>query len=229
MTGRWVRSWSLIATGLVAVAVAAVPALTSVPAAAATLSVTAGKVTVSARSYESGTACTLSADADSYVARELAGSNFGGATSVQFSSDAVATRRAFLHFTLSGCSPSIPSDALVQSAKVRLTVSAVAAATRTYELHAASSSWDETSITWSNQPGVSSTVTGTAAVSTGAAAGTVVEWTATSDVQDFVTGAATNAGWRISDSSEGGVGTPLLLNSRDASSGTPQLVITYLP
>jgi hypothetical protein len=199
------------------------------PAAAASLPVSSSSLTVATRTYGSARTCTLSAAADSYVARELAGSNFGTATSLQVSSDSIATRRLFVRFNLTACSPSIPTDAIVQSAKVRLTVSAIAAATRTYELRATSASWVETSITWSNQAAVSSTVTSTASVALGTVAGTVVEWTATSDVQAFATGATTNTGWRIGDASEGGLGTPLLFGSREASSGTPQLTVTYLP
>ena len=199
------------------------------PVTAASLTVASRTLTLSSRAYGSAQTCTLSAVADSYVAKELSGSNFGTATSVQVSPDATATRRTFVRFDLTACSPVIPTDAIVQSAKVRLTVSALAAATRTYDLRLASASWVETSITWSNQPAVSSTVTGSATVSVGTLAGTVVEWTATSDVQAFATGAAANTGWRIGDSSESGVGTPLLFGSREAASGRPQLVVTYLP
>ena len=199
------------------------------PAAAASLSVSTRTLTLSTRIYGAARTCTLNASADSYVARELASSNFGTATSVQVSPDSVATRRLFIRFDLTSCSPSIPSDAIVQSAKVRLTVSALAAATRTYELRAALASWGETSITWSNQPAVSSTVTSSSTVNVGTTAGTVVEWTATSDTQSFATGTTTNAGWRIGDASEAGAGTPLLLGSREATGGTPQLSVTYLP
>jgi hypothetical protein len=206
------------------------PALiVALPAAAASLPVSARSLTVASRIYGAAQTCTLSATADSYVARELSGSNFGTATSLQVSPDSTATRRLFARFDLTACSPSIPADAIVQSAKVRLTVSALAAATRTYDLRAASASWVETSITWSNQPAVSSTVSGSTGVTIGTLAGTGVEWTATSDVQAFVTGAATNAGWRVGDASEGGVGTALLFGSREASSGKPELTITYLP
>ena len=212
-----------------AVALLVVPGLiATLPAAAAGLSLSTRTLTVVTRTYGAAQTCTLNAVADSYVARELSGSNFGTATSLQVSPDGVATRRTFVRFDITACSPSIPSDALVQSSKVRLTISALAAATRTYELRAASATWVETAITWANQPAVAST-TGSASVTAGTLAGAVVEWTATSDVQAFVTGAATNAGWRISDSSEGGLGTPLLFGSREAASGKPQLTITYLP
>jgi hypothetical protein len=205
------------------------PVLAALPAVAANLPLSTSTLAVATRTYGPARTCTLNPSADSYVARELASSNFGTATSLLVSPDSVATRRLFVRFNLPSCSPTIPSDAIVQSAKVRLTISALAAATRTYELRAASASWAESSITWSNQPAVSSTVTGSASVTSGTLAGTVVEWTATSDVQAFATAATTNAGWRIGDATEGGIGTALALESREAASGTPQLTITYLP
>jgi hypothetical protein len=214
---------------LVLVLLATSAGIIALPGAAANLPISTASLTVATRTYGAAQTCTVNPSADSYVARELASSNFGTATSLQVSPDALATRRMFLTFDLTGCSPAIPSDALVQSASVSLTVSALAAATRTYHLRASSASWVETSITWSNQPAVSSTVTGSTSVTVGTVAGTVISWTATSDVQSFVAGASINRGWRIGDGSEGGVGSPLLFGSREASSGKPQLMITYLP
>ena len=50
------------------------------------------------------------------------------------------------------------------------------------------------------------------------------------DTQSFVTGASTNAGWRVADSAEGAIaGTLLTFNAREAASGRPQLVVTYVP
>jgi hypothetical protein len=203
--------------------------IAAIPAAAASLPLSARTLTIATRTYGAAQTCTLNPSADSYVALDSSGSNFGTATSLQVSSAAIATRRIFVRFDLTACSPSIPTDTIVQSAKVRLTVSALALATRTYQLRAASAAWVETSITWSNQPAVSSTVTGSATVSIGTIAGAVVEWTATSDAQAFATGAGSNSGWRIADASEGGLGTSLQFGSREASSGKPQLVVTYLP
>ena len=89
------------------------------------------------------------------------------------------------------------------------------------------SSWTETGVTWTNQPSAASSVSSSASVTLGAASGTVVEWSVIGDTQAFVTGSATNSGWRITDSAEGAaVGTLLTFNSREAASGRPQLVDT---
>jgi hypothetical protein len=196
----------------------------------ASLPVTPAYLTAATRSYGSAVTCTLNASADSYVDKFLATSNFGTSSTINVSPNSVTTERAFVRFDLTGCSPAIPSDALIQSASVKLTVAALTTATRTVELRTASASWTEAGVTWNNQPGASSSVTSSLSVPIGTSAGTVLTWTAPSDVQAFVGGAATNLGWRLSDSAEGSaLGTVLSLNSREAASGRPQLVIVYLP
>jgi hypothetical protein len=208
----------------------ALTAVTQVGAAsAASIVISTGHLTSVTRTYGAPRTCTLTAVADSYVNKALAASNFGTATTLLISADSTTTERAFVRFDLTACSPAIPADALVQSAKVQLTVSIAALATRTYELRRTTAGWVETTITWNLQPAVGS-VTASTGVSLGTVAGTVVEWTATGDVQAFVTGAGSNLGWRVSDSNEGVVaGTPLTFGSREAASGQPKLVVTYLP
>ncbi len=198
---------------------------------AANLALTSAALTTASKAYSSPVTCTLTASADSDVSNALgqANTNFGTSTTLQVSPTALSTQRSFLRFDLTICSPAIPSDALVQSATVRLTIAALTLATRTYQLRGVTSSWTETGVTWNNQPTASGSVTASATVIIGTAAGTVVQWTSTSDVQSFVTGAATNLGWRLNDSAEGGISAATLqLNSREAGSGPPQLVVTYV-
>jgi hypothetical protein len=196
----------------------------------ASLPVTSAYLTTSSKSYAAAVTCTLSAAADTYADKLLANSNFGTATTVNISPNSVTTERAFLRFNLGSCSPAIPSDALIQSANVKLTVAALTTATRTVQLRTASASWTEAGLTWNNQPAASSSVTSSLSVPAATAAGTVLTWTAGSDVQAFVGGSASNFGWRLSDSAEGtALPITLSLSSREASSGQPQLVIVYLP
>ena len=221
MTGRLVS----LAGALSAVFVAAGSAL------AAGVTLTAGHLTADSHAYGAAVTCTLSAAAaDSYVAKELSGSNFGTQTTLIVSSAGVTTRRVFIGFDLAACSAAIPSTALVTSAKLRLTTATVALGTRTYDATGVTSSWTETGVTWTNQPSAASSVSSSTSVTLGAASGTVVEWSVIGDTQAFVTGSATNSGWRITDSAEGAaVGTLLTFDSREAASGRPQLVVTYVP
>jgi hypothetical protein len=198
---------------------------------AASLALSPAHLTSATKAYSAPVTCTLTASADSYVSNALfqTNTNFGTATSVRVNPAALSTQRTFVQFDLTTCSPAIPSDALVQSASVKLTVTALTTATRTYDLRSVTGSWTETGITWNNQPTTASTITASTTVTVGTAAGVVVQWTSTSDVQSFVTGGATNLGWRLNDSAEGGLASPTLqLNSREAGSGRPQLVVTYV-
>lgn len=214
-----------------AIALVALLALTGVGlASAASLPVTAGPLTVATRTYGAAQTCTLTAVSDSYVNKAAPTTNSGTATSLILNADSTTTERSFVRFNLGSCSPAIPSDALVQSARVQLTVAVLALATRTYELRRATASWVETTVTWNLQPAVAGSPTASTTVNVGTIIGAVVEWTATSDVQAYVTGAATDLGWRVSDTNEGiFLGTPLTFNSREAGSGRPTLVVTYLP
>ena len=197
---------------------------------AAGVTISTGNLTEDTRIYGAPRTCTLTAVADSYVNKAAANTNSGTAATLILNADSTTTERVFVRFDLTACSPAIPSDALVQSAKVRLTVSVAALATRTYELRRAATPWVETTVTWNVQPSLAASATASATVSLGALIGTVVEWTATGDVQSIVTGSSANLGWRVADTNEGiFLGTPLTLGSREAATGRPQLVVTYLP
>jgi hypothetical protein len=195
---------------------------------AASIPLTSAALTTFAKVYGSPTTCTLGPAADAYVFQLLASNNFGTATTLDVASTAANAKETFIRFDLASCSPSIPTGAIVQSATLKLTLSSSALSTRTYVLKSASASWTETTLTWSNAPTVSAAATASTSVTLGTAAGTVVQWTVASDVQSFVTAAATNNGWRLADSAEGSGISTISFGSREASSGRPQLVITYV-
>jgi hypothetical protein len=197
---------------------------------AAALGVSTARLTAFARTYGAARSCTLSAVADAYVNKALATTNFGTAATLLANADSTATARSFVRFDLSTCSPAIPSEALVQSAKVQLTVSLAAPASRTYQLRRVTAAWLESTINWNAQPASAGSVTASTSVTIGTLAGTVVEWPVTGDVQSYVTGTLSDLGWRLADSAEGiALGTPITFGSREAASGQPHLVLTYLP
>jgi hypothetical protein len=199
-------------------------------ASAASITIANGRLTTVTRTYGAAQTCTLTAISDSYVNKALAATNSGTGTTLLINADSTTTERAFVRFDLSSCSPAIPSDALVQTARMQLTIAVAALATRTYVLRRATASWVESTVTWNLQPAVAASATASTTISLGSLIGAVVEWTATSDVQAYVTGSATDLGWRVSDSNEGIVlGTPLTFGSREAATGQPKLVVTYLP
>jgi len=196
---------------------------------AAALGISSAYLTAATRTYGAPVTCTLTAVADSYVDRLLATTNFGTSGVLNVNPSAVSTERVFVQFDLTACSPAIPADALVQTAQLRLTTASGVLATRTIDMRSVSASWTEAGVTWNTQPAVAGSVTSSAGVTLGQGAGTVISWTATSDVQSFVTGATTDFGFRLSDGAEGAaVGVVLSFSSREAASGRPQLVVTYV-
>jgi hypothetical protein len=198
--------------------------------AAANLLVTGPQLSATSHTFGSPVTCTLAASGDSYVAKEAAGSNFGTGTTLIVSSSATTTKRSLVQFALIGCSPAIPPTALVTAASLSLTTAALQLGTRTYEVHGISATWTEIGVNWTNQPAAAAGVSGSATVSLGTPSGTTVSWNVIGDVQSMVSGAASNEGWRIVDSSETSfLETTLTLSSRNAASNQPQLVVTYIP
>jgi hypothetical protein len=101
-------------------------------------------------------------------------------------------------------------------------------ASRTYEVHRATGSWSEATVTWNNQPSVVGAATDSA--SSGTQNNVTLSWDVTSDVQLFVSGQASNFGWRLSDAQEGSSSSrEARFRSSEASQSTarPKLVVTY--
>src|SRR5207237_5281422 len=86
------------------VAIAAAMCAVLAPAGSALgagVTLTVGHLTTDSHTFGAAVTCTLNAAAaDSYVAKELAGSNFGTQTTLAVSSDATTTRRGFARFDL---------------------------------------------------------------------------------------------------------------------------------
>lgn len=136
---------------------------------------------------------------DSYVDQANSGTNYGTATTIYVQSRSSSRNmRTFEMFNVSD----IPAQATIVSANLSLyKTGGTGSSTRTYNLYRVTASWTEASITWTNQPAVSGTLTDSISVATGTN-NVWKTWDATSDVQNFVNGSYTNYGWRISDNSE---------------------------
>jgi hypothetical protein len=225
--GRW--RWATVrVVGMLAVVIQ-LTFLNATAAVAAALSISPAYLTGMSRTYGTPITCTLTAVADAGVNSGQANTNFGANTQLNVSPNTLSLQRALVRFDLASCSPTIPPDAIVQTASVRLTTASVVLASRTIDLRSVSATWTEAAVTWNSQPAVAASNTSSAGVTLGQAAGTVISWTATSDIQSFVAGGATDLGFRLSDSAEGTpLGLALVLSSREAASGRPQLVVTYV-
>ena len=162
---------------------------------------------------------TITANADSYVRQDSAGTNFGTATTLSvMSQNANRNRRAFVRFNL----PAVPAGCSVAFAKLRLNASASSAG-RTLNAQTPSAAWTESGaggLAWTNQPAVTGNIQSTVAA-TG-----YVEWAVTDQVRSHYTN---NYGFRISDAveSESGTARTQTYSSREAGSNNPQLLITF--
>jgi hypothetical protein len=199
-------------------------------AVAAALGVSSARLTV--QTYASSipaTSCTLNAaNADSYVQQQTPSSNFGTATTMHVrSASGSGNRRSFVQLVLGPCS--IPGNALIVTANLKLFMHAAPAVSRTYAAHRVNGTWTESGITWTNQPAVAASAT--ASVATGTTSNVTLTWNVTSDVQAFVDGTS-NYGWRIADTVENSA-TARIGQFRTAEHGTasqrPILEITYYP
>lgn len=188
---------------------------------AASTPVSTAKLTVDAP-----TVCSLNPAADTYVDEASSAGNFGTETSFSVTSLLAGNRRALVHFDLSSCS--IPDGAEILSADLKMYLSSAPVLERTHDAHRATASWSETGVTWADQPSIDGTATASAI--TGVTDGVTLEWDVTSDVAAFVEGAATNHGWLVKDTLEGGAtemtGT---YSSRDhgTEAERPVLAVTY--
>ena len=200
----------------------------STSAIATSLTISAAPLATFTRAYGTATTCSLLPVADSHVRNggADADTNYGTLATLDVRADAASAARALVRFDLSSCSPAIPADAIVHSANLRLTLFSNATATRTYDLHRSTGAWDQATVTWNSQPTVAAAATSSVSVSSGTGAPAVVEWSVLADVQNFVGGAAPNNGWRLSDNVEDTT-VELIFQSGEATSGQPELVITY--
>lgn len=194
---------------------------------AATLPVTSTGITTTSTSVSvSPTTCTLNPIADAAIDRSAQGTNYGTVNLLAVRSQSGnAMRRSLVRFNTASCS--IPSNAVVRTAVLQVVVSSGPSSSRTYGAHRVGAAWNETTVTYSNQP---TFVTGaTASISTGTGPATL-SWSVLSDVEGFVKGTLVNNGWLVKDSSEGASpGIETIFHSREAATAAnrPTLVITY--
>jgi hypothetical protein len=212
--------------------------------AAASISLTSQSFTPYRTCTITATPTTTTAVADTTARQGSATSNFGTLTTMNVSSGTGVNQRIYVIFDLTGCSPAIPTSAVVRLATLRLYMTAVPAACRVLDLFPATASWGETTLTWNNQPfGTSinnpptASRTGTFSVGTPAgcqnqsAGAYVTGGTVTSDVAGFVAGSATNFGWMIRDDTEGSATTrtaTFAAKQLGTLAQEPQLVVTYV-
>ena len=198
---------------------------------AASLAITPSRLTVftSVSSVPISTCTLTAAPADTYADGLLLnqGSNFGTATQLHVRADTLGAKRSFVRFDLGSCP--VPSGSRVETATLSLYLATAPGASRTHQARRVTATWDEMTLTWSNQPAVAGAATSN--VSTGTTSGVVLTWDVEVDVQAFANGTS-NFGWRVADATEGALPAQEGRYS-SAENATvnqrPSLSITYYP
>jgi hypothetical protein len=158
---------------------------------------------------------------DTYISESQPDSNFSTTNDLRVLAGNTVNQRSFIKFKFK-----FPSGTQINQAKLKLFNFNPSSVTRTYELRNVDGGWDESSLTWNNQPSVNSTP-----IDSQASTGGWMMWDVTTDVTDFALGNANN-GWRLGDSQEG---TPLTYLSRFRSNNhvnpltRPVLDINFVP
>jgi hypothetical protein len=158
-------------------------------------------------------AVTVSPNADTWLLESSPTSNYGSDSVIKVDTKAGANARSLLRFQL----PTIPDGCAVRDARLRLYAGSYKAG-RTLEALPVASSWAQSGVTWSTQPGP----TGAAAATAPSGSG-YVQWAVASLVQN----ASGNFSFLIKDAAEGGQGVEQGFHSLEkAPDNPPQLVIT---
>lgn len=151
--------------------------------------------------------------------------DFSTDVELKVQSKTAINKRAFIQFD-EDLDPELDSaNPGINSATVKLYVTAAPVSTRTYEIHRITSSWAEATTNWNVQPSYDPIASDSASVTSGAL-GTWISWDVTDDVQDIVDGTDTNNGWIIVDSTESdatGVQTKFASSNNGTAGNRPQL------
>ncbi len=138
----------------------------------------------------------LSVIGDTYIKQDGASNNFGGSDPINiYSQTTNKNRRILIKFDLSP----IPVGSTVSTATLKLKMTNAPGTTRQYDVYRVTNSWDENTVTWTNQPTIAASLT--SSVSSGTTNNVVLSWNVTSDVNAFLSGTANN-GWLIRDNAE---------------------------
>jgi signal peptidase len=168
-----------------------------------------------------GTCGSFGSIADSFFKQDKPTETAGSAGDMTVASRATAKNmRSVVSFDVS----SIPAGATIDAATLTLCLKEVSPG-RTYDLHRATSSWDEATVNWSNQPTV---VAGVTDSTVSPAMLGCMTWTVTADIQLWVDGTA-NDGWRLNDSVEDEGDNRTKFFTKEKGSDEPQLDVAWTP
>jgi len=197
-------------------------AVLATAAGAAVLGVTSGRIAVFSKTLTHGS-CTLpgtSVSDDTYIDELNPTATNATATTLSISPRTSRRLYAFVKFSLTACG--LPAGAQVDSATLSVRMSTQMSG-RTISVSEVAGAWTEAALDWSPQPAVAATPTGTFS-GTGTGTKTVEVGP---DVADWVSGAATNTGWRLADLGASQNITGAIGSSEGTTANRPTLTISY--
>ena len=166
---------------------------------------------------------------DSYVREDYPSDNYGTSSCLELADKIDGNRRAYVKFDLSP----IPSGSKIISAKLKLYYyyyysSWHDPAGKTVSAYRVLEDWDESTITWNNQPSYDSTPTASTEIPSYYA---WLEWDVTDDVQGMVYGTYDNYGWCIRFATEDLTDSYSLIRffSKEHDGSDPKLYVEYIP
>ncbi|RLG81320.1 MAG: hypothetical protein DRO09_02110, partial [Thermoprotei archaeon] len=163
---------------------------------------------------------------DSYVSEYSPDDNYGSNNELSIQDRDGVTNRVFIRFDLS----SLPSEATILLANVRLYYYSYYQdnpSGKQTDIHRVLESWDESTITWNNQPSYASVATSSTDMPSSYG---WVEWNVTDDVQGMVDGTYDNYGWCIKFHTEGLSSgySQALFYSKEYDGYDPELYVEYI-
>lgn len=222
------RTCALLVAGFVAGCCASL-------ASAAAVAVVSGVIVTGSRAVTHATCTITPAAADTFVDERNPTTPNGAATTVSVSPNANKRTRVEIRFELGSC-PSSLSGALVDSAVLTLTATAVPNVPRTLTVRRLTAAWSPATATWNTQPAFAGTATTTLAVGTSPGA---KSFDVTNDVDDVVqsarvptpppyAAAVPDFGWVIADEgASANVSVVFASSEHGTAASRPRLVVAY--
>jgi hypothetical protein len=227
------------------VAVSCIFGVTAGPSSANQLALTASNLSAYRTCTVTPTTGTSTAGVDARVQQANGTNNYGTATVLNVDYGGSSNNvRTYLRFDLTKCTPAIPSTASIDAAYVRLFTTGIpgSGSCVTQDIFRVTTSWSETTLTWSNQPFGTATNNPTQSARTSwmnigngsgcqnASSGQYVSgWDVTTDVRAFVTGTS-NFGWMIRPDTEDVTparSTSYAARETNNANRSPQLIVDY--
>ena len=163
----------------------------------------------------------LTPTSDSYVDSQFTTTSYGGSEFLRLADLSTSIKRSYINFSLED----LPSSAVILLAKLNLTIDSSNAG-EDVSLYRTNGSWEESSLTYTNQPGYNTTILDTF---TSVASGSDDSFDVLDDINNWFNGTYNHSGFTLGMSNETGDTGTIGYYSSDSSNSSrwPMLYLTY--